>query len=279
MHPRYGLIAGNGRFPLLVLDGARRQGIDMVVAAIKEETSPDIETQAQRVEWMSVGQLGKLIRFFKQEKVTHALLAGQVKHVQIFGPALPDLRMIKLLAGLRQKNTDSLIGAVVRELEKEGITVVDSTLFTQELLAPEGVITRRQPSKEERENIEYGLSVAREIARLDLGQTIVVKDRAVVAIEAMEGTDATIRRAAELVKGKPLTVVKVAKPTQDMRFDVPVIGRPTIETMVEAKATALSITAHKTLLLDKDAMLALANNHRLALIGTPQRAPGVDADI
>jgi hypothetical protein len=267
---RYGLIAGNGRFPFLVLEGARRRGVEMVVAAIKEETAPEIEDYAQRVRWVSVGQLGKLIRFFKQEGVTHALLAGQVKHVRIFGPALPDLRMVKLLAGLRQKNTDSLIGAVVQELEREGITVVDSTLFNQELLAPEGAITKRQPSKEEQENIAYGLSVAKEIARLDLGQTIVVKDRAVVAIEAMEGTDATIRRAAELVKGKPLTVVKVAKPTQDMRFDVPVIGQPTIETMIEARATALAITAHKTLLLDKDELLMLANKHRIVLVGTRQ---------
>jgi hypothetical protein len=265
---RYGLIAGNGRFPFLVLEGARRQGVDIVVAAIKEETAPDIEAHARRVQWMSVGQLGKLIRFFAREGVTHALLAGQVKHAQIFGPALPDLRMVRMLAGLRHKNTNSLIGGVVAELEKAGIIVVDSTFFNQDLLVPEGIVTKRGPSKAERASIDYGLSVAGEIARLDLGQTIVVKDRAVVAVEAMEGTDATVRRAAELVKGKPLIVVKVARPHQDMRFDVPVVGKPTMETMIEANVTALSLTAHKTLLLDKDDLLALADEHRISIVGS-----------
>jgi hypothetical protein len=266
---RYGLIAGNGQFPFLVLDGARRQGIDMAVAALKEEALPEIEDRAQRIEWVSVGHLGKLIKFFHREDVTHVILAGQVKHVQIFGPARPDLRMIKLLAGLRRKNTDSLIGAVVRELEKEGFTIIDSTYFITPLLASKGKLTRRAPSQDEQKDIEYGLAVAREIARLDLGQTIVIRDQAVVAIEAMEGTDATILRAAELVNGQPLTVVKVAKPNQDMRFDVPVIGVPTIQTMLKANASALSITVGKTLLLDKDELIALADKHRIAIVGTP----------
>jgi hypothetical protein len=265
---RYGLIAGNGQFPFLVLDGARQQGVEMVVAAIKEETYPEINDKAERIEWMGVGQLGKLIHFFRREGVTHVILAGQVKHVQIFGSALPDLRMIKMLAGLRRKNTDSLIGAVVQELEKEGFTVIDSTHFIQPLLAIAGRLTRRAPSTNEQKDIEYGLAVAREIARLDLGQTIVVKDQAVVAIEAMEGTDATILRAGELAQGKPLTVVKVAKPSQDMRFDVPVIGVPTIQTMIKAGATALSITAEKTLLLDQDALINLADAYRLTIVGT-----------
>jgi len=269
MQQRYGLIAGNGQFPFLVLEGARRQGVDMVVAAIQEEASPEIADWAQRIEWLSVGHLGKLIKFFRREGVTHIILAGQVKHVQIFGPALPDVRMIKLLAGLRRKNTDSLIGAVVQELEKEGFTVIDSTHFIKPLLAPAGTLTRRSPSKEEQKDIEYGLAVAREIARLDLGQTIVVRDQAVVAIEAMEGTDATILRASELVQGQPLTVVKVAKPNQDMRFDVPVIGVPTIQTMIKAGATALCITVGKTLLLDKDGLIALADEHRITVVGTP----------
>jgi hypothetical protein len=266
---RYGLIAGNGRFPFLVLEGARRQGVELVVAAIKEETFPEIEAQAGTIEWMGVGQLGRLIKFFKRHAVTHAILAGQVKHVQIFGPSLPDLRMVKMLTRLPKKNTDSLIGAVVSELEREGIKVIDSTYFISDQLAPEGVITARAPSKSEKEDIAYGLEVAREIARLDLGQTIVVKDQAVVAIEAMEGTDATMRRAASLVNGKPLTVVKVAKPNQDMRFDVPVIGAPTIQTMIECNATALAVTARKTLLIDKDDLIALADKQKIAIVGVP----------
>src|ERR1044072_7732611 len=222
---KYGLIAGNGRFPFLVLEGARGQGVEMVVAAIKEETAEDIERQADRVGWVGVGQLGRLIRFFKREQVTHVIMAGQVKHHQIFRlNALPDLRMVRMLARLTAKNTNSLIGAVAEELAREGITLVDSTAFLQPFLAREGVLTRRAPTKEERADIDYGLTVAREIARLDLGQTIAVKDRAVVAIEAMEGTDAVIARAGEITRGRPFVVVKVAKPDQDMRFDVPVIG-------------------------------------------------------
>ena len=266
---RYGLIAGNGRFPFLVLEGARRRGIEMVVAAIREETSPEIERQARIVRWLGVGQLGHLIEFFREQGVTHAVLAGQVKHVQIFGPALPDWRMLKLLMRLPRKNTNSLIGAVVAELEREGIQVVDSTLFVPELLAPEGVLTARAPSSAEMEDLRYGLEIAREIARLDLGQTIAVKDRAVVAIEAMEGTDATIRRAASLLRGRPFVVVKVARPHQDMRFDVPVIGAPTIQTMIECRATALAITARKTLLMDRSELLALANRHGIALLAVP----------
>ncbi len=264
---RYGLIAGNGRFPFLVLEGARHEGVEMVVAAIKEETDPAIESLAARVEWMSVGQLGRLIAFFKREGVTHAIMAGQVKHVQIFSlSAIPDLRMAKLLARLAIRNTDSLIGAVADELARDGISLVDSTLFLRPFLPPPGVLTKRAPSSDETGDIEYGLDVAREIARLDLGQTIVVKNRAVVAVEAMEGTDATIRRAGELARKPPITVVKVAKPRQDMRFDVPVVGPATIRAMIDAKATALSITAHKTLLLDRDELLALANKAKIAIV-------------
>lgn len=265
---KYGLIAGNGKFPFLVLDGARRRGVEMVVAAIKEETQPDIEDHAGRVEWMGVGQLGRLIRFFKREGVTHAIMAGQVKHHQIFRiNALPDMRMIKLLARLPVKNTDSLIGAVAEDLAGEGITLVDSTAFLEMLVAEEGVLTRRAPSKDERADIDYGRSVAREIARLDLGQSIAVKDRAVVAVEAMEGTDAVIARAGVITRGRSFVVVKVAKPGQDMRFDVPVIGVATIEAMARAGGTALSVTAGKTLLFDKDELLALANNHSISVVG------------
>lgn len=265
---KYGLIAGNGRFPFLVLEGAREHGVDMVVAAIKEETAPEIEQHASQVEWMSVGQLGRLIRFFKREHVTHAIMAGQVKHHQIFRlNALPDLRMVRLLARLSTKNTDSLIGAVADELAREGITLVDSTIFLESLLATEGVLTRRAPTKEELADIDYGLGVAREIGRLDLGQTIAVKDRAVVAIEAMEGTDAVIARAGDVTRGRPFVVVKVAKPDQDMRFDVPVIGVPTIEAMSRAGATAIHVTARKTLLFDKDDLMALADKQGITIIG------------
>ena len=265
---KYGLIAGNGQFPFLVLEGARAKGVEMVVAAIKEETAPEIERLAMRVEWMSVGQLGRLIRFFKGEQVTHAIMAGQVKHHQIFRlNALPDMRMVRMLARLATKNTVSLIGAVADELAREGITLVDSTIFLEPYLAGAGLLTRRAPTKEERSDIEYGLDIAREIARLDLGQTIAVKDRAVVAIEAMEGTDAVIARAGEITRGRAFVVIKVAKPDQDMRFDVPVIGVPTIENMKSAGATAIHVTAGKTLLFDKDEMIALADKHRISVVG------------
>lgn len=265
---KYGLLAGNGRFPFLVLDAARSQGIEMVVAAIKEETFPELAQHAKTIEWLHIGQLGKLIKFFQREGVTHALMAGQVKHNQIFSGAIPDFRMVKMLAGLLTKNTNSLIGAVTKELASEGITVIDSTSFLTPLLAPNGVLTTRSVNEKEQADIDYGIEVACEVARLDLGQTIVVSDRAVVAVEAMEGTDATILRAATLVNGRPLTVVKVAKPNQDMRFDVPVVGRPTIETMIKAKATAISITAEKTLIFEREEMLYLANKNQIAIIGT-----------
>jgi DUF1009 family protein len=264
---KFGLIAGNGRFPFLVLEGARREGVEMIVAAIKEETDPAIENFAGTVEWISVGHLGKLIKFFKREGVTRAIMAGQVKHVQIFKlNALPDLRMARMLARLKRRNTDALIGAVADELESEGVTLIDSTTFLQPLLAREGVLTSRAPNRREMADIEYGLHVATELARLDLVQTIVVKNQAVVALEAMEGTDATIRRASDLVRGRPLTVVKVAKPDQDMRFDVPVIGLNTIETLLDCKVTAMSITADKTLIFDRDETIAAADRNRIAIV-------------
>ncbi len=265
---KYGLLAGNGRFPFLVLDAARSQGVEMVVAAIKEETFLDLAAHTKTIEWMGIGQLGKLINFFKREGVTHALMAGQVKHTQIFSGAIPDFRMVKLLASLLTKNTNSLIGAVTKEFASEGITVIDSTTFLTPLLASKGVLTLKTPNEKDLADINYGIEVANEIARLDLGQTIVVCDRAVVAVEAMEGTDATILRAGTLSNGRPLTVVKVAKPNQDMRFDVPVVGLPTIESMLKAGATCLSITAHKTLLFDRQEMLALANKSNISITGT-----------
>ncbi len=264
-HMRYGLIAGNGKFPFLVAEGARRAGVSLAVAAIREETDPAIERVAERVTWVGIGQLGRMIRFFKREGVEKAIMAGQVKHVQIFSGALPDVRMLKMLLSLPRRNTDALIGGVAQELAREGIELIDSTYFIKDHLPSEGVLTRRAPDERERGDVEYGLEVAREIARLDLGQTIVVRARACVAIEAMEGTDATVRRAGQLAKGR-LTVVKVAKPNQDMRFDVPVVGVPTVETMAEAGATCLCVTAGKTLIFDREEMLALANRRRIAII-------------
>jgi DUF1009 family protein len=264
---KYGLIAGNGQFPFLVVEGAKRAGAELSVIAIKEETEPAIEGVADNVLWVNIGQLGKMISFFKTNGVEQAMMAGQVKHVQIFSGALPDARMLKMLWNLPKRNTDALIGGVANEMEKDGIELIDSTHFIKDQLAQPGVLTKRKPSGVEQENVDYGLGVATEIARLDLGQTIVVRAKACVAIEAMEGTDATIERAGELANGK-LTVVKVAKPAQDMRFDVPVIGIPTIETMVAAGATCLSVTAGKTLIFDRKEMIDLADRNKIAIIGS-----------
>lgn len=262
---KYGLIAGNGRFPFLVLEGARRAGVALSVAAIREETDPEIERVADRVQWLGIGQLGKMIRFFKSEGVERAIMAGQVKHVQIFSGAIPDARMLKLLLKLPRRNTDALIGAVADELASEGIELIDSTYFLKDYLPGPGSLTRREPDRRERADIDYGLSVAREIARLDLGQTIVIRAKACVAVEAMEGTDATIRRAGELAQGR-LTIVKLAKPDQDMRFDVPVVGLPTIQAMMAAGATCLCITAGKTLLFDRAETIRLAEKNKIAIV-------------
>src|SRR5438105_9859092 len=261
---KLGLIAGNGKLPFLVLEGAKRAGAAVAVAGIREETDPEIEKLADRFTWVGIGQLGKLLRFFKNEGVDKAIMAGQVKHVQIFSTALPDVRMLKMLLRLPRRNTDALIGAVASELASEGIELIDSTYFLKDQLPSVGTLNKRKPDERERADIEYGLEIAHEIARLDLGQTIVVRDRACVAIEAMEGTDAVIRRAGELAKGR-LTVVKIAKPDQDMRFDVPVVGLSTIRTMIEAGATCLCLTAGKTLMFERDEMLQLANQNCIAI--------------
>lgn len=265
-HPiKVGLIAGNGTFPFLVLEGARKAGASVAVAAIREETDPRIEEIADNITWVGVGQLGKMLRFFKSEGVEKAIMAGQVKHVQIFSSSIPDLRMVKMLLRLPRKNTDALIGAVANELASEGIELIDSTFFLKDYLPQAGPLTKREPDERERGDIEYGLEVAHEIARLDLGQTIVVRDRACVAVEAMEGTDAVIRRAGELVRGR-LTVVKIAKPDQDMRFDVPVVGLSTLQTMNAAGATCLCLTAGKTLMFERDEMVEYANKHKIAIV-------------
>ena len=261
----WGLIAGNGRFPFLVLEGARSQGIDMAVIAIKEETDPDLGKLAQRLHWVSLGELSKTIDLLHQEGVTQAVLAGQVKHNKIFSAIRPDWKLVKVLFALPKKNTDSLIGAVAKVLEDEGIRLVDSTVFLKPLLPDAGVLTRRKPSQEEYADMAYGLSLARNIAAMDIGQTVVVSSQACIAVEAMEGTDETIARAARIAVGRPLVVVKVSKPKQDMRFDVPVVGLPTIATMKASGATALAIDAQRTLLFDREALIAAANDAGMAI--------------
>jgi DUF1009 family protein len=263
---KYGLIAGNGKFPFLVLEAARSQGIEMVVAAIKEETFPEIEQHAERVHWMSLGQLGKLIKTFKSEGVSRAIMAGQVKHKQIFSSIIPDLKMIQLLASLATKNTDSLIGGVAKMLENEGIHLMDSTSFLRPLLPEPGVLTRRSPTEDEKHDLDYGYKIARELGRLDLGQSVAVCEGACVALEAMEGTDAVIKRGASLVSGRMLRIVKLAKPNQDLRFDVPVIGRATVQLMTRLNVSALAIEARKTLMIDREDLIRDADAGGITIV-------------
>ena len=264
---KYGLIAGNGRFPFLVLQSAQQQNIEVVVAAIKEETFAEIESCGFPVHWLGLGELGKLIKLFQKSGVRKAIMAGQVKHVQIFGSSFPDLTMIRLLASLKKKNTDSLIGGVARVLEEAGISLMDSSILLKPFMAPLGVLTRRDLNTSEKSDVEFGRPLAHRIAAMDIGQTIVVRDQAVVAVEAMEGTDAVIRRAAELGNKKDLTVIKMSKPSQDMRFDLPVIGLATVETMIASGATALVIDARRTLIFDRDQLIDTANRHGIAIVG------------
>jgi UDP-2,3-diacylglucosamine hydrolase len=261
----WGLIAGNGRFPFLVLEAARSQGIEMAVIALKEEASPELEKLAKRLHWVSLGELSKAIELMQGEGVKQAVMAGQVKHNKIFSAIRPDWKLAKLLFSLPRKNTDSLIGAVAKVLEEEGIELVDSTLFLKPLVPEAGVLTRRAPNEQERADIEYGLGVARQIAAMDVGQTVVISDQACVAVEAMEGTDETIERAGRYAQGKPLVVVKVSKPKQDMRFDVPVVGLPTVESMKRAGATALALDAGRTLLFERSVLIAKADEAGIAI--------------
>ena len=265
----WGLIAGNGRFPFLVLEGARSQGIEMAVIALKEEASAELENSAKRLHWVSLGELSKTIELMHKEGVTQAVMAGQVKHNKIFSAIRPDWKLAKLLVSLPRKNTDSLIGAVARVLEDEGIRLVDSTLFLKPLVPEVGVLTRRAPDDREAADIVYGLGVARQISAMDIGQTVVISDRACVAVEAMEGTDETIARAARIAGGRPLIVVKVSKPGQDMRFDVPVVGLPTIEQMKSARATALALDAGRTLLFDREKLITQADAAGIAIQAFP----------
>jgi DUF1009 family protein len=278
---KLGLIAGNGRFPFLLLDAARAQGFAVTVAAIREETDVEINHRAEcderiTVHWLSLGELSRLIEVFHKEGVTAAVMAGQVKHKQIFSSIRPDWRLAKLLLNLRTRNTDMLLGAVAKVLADEGIELISSTAFLEPLLAAEGVLTERAPTDEERKNIEYGMGVARAVAGFDIGQTVVVASQACVAVEAMEGTDVAIERAGRLMQSleedastldRKLTVVKVAKPNQDMRFDVPVIGIRTVETMIKAGASCLSVEAGRTLLFDRETLLKRASNAGIAIVG------------
>ena len=266
---KFGLIAGNGRFPFLVLQSARQQSIDVVVAAIKEETSPEIDSCGYPVHWLGLGELGKLIRIFRKTGVGKAIMAGQVKHARIFGASIPDLTMIRMLAGLKQKNTDSLIGGVAKVLEEAGIDLVDSTVLLKPYMISEGTLTRRGLNAEEQSDVDYGRPIAHRIASMDIGQTIVVRDRAVVAVEAMEGTDAVIRRAGELAGQKHLTVIKVSKPKQDMRFDIPVIGLSTLEHMIDSGATALVVDARRCLVFDKEKIIEAADKYGISVVALP----------
>ncbi|HXW62550.1 MAG TPA: UDP-2,3-diacylglucosamine diphosphatase LpxI [Candidatus Acidoferrales bacterium] len=261
----WGLIAGNGDFPFLVLEGGRSRGIEMAVLAIREEASPALERQAKRFYWISLGELSRGIELLHREGVKHAVMAGQVKHNKIFSAIRPDWRLAKLLLSLPTKNTDSLIGAIAGVLQQEGIELVDSTSFLGPLLPAAGLLTQRSPDPSEAADIAYGRSIGRQIAGLDLGQTVVVRDRACIAIEAMEGTDETIERAARLAGGQRLVVVKVSKPRQDMRFDVPVVGIKTIEVMRRANATALAIDAGSTLVLNRESVIGAADDAGIAI--------------
>jgi hypothetical protein len=290
---KLGLIAGNGRFPFLLLDAARAEGLAVAVVAIREEADAEIDERAAKddkitVHWLSLGELSKLIEVFHKEGVTRAVMAGQVKHKQIFSSIRPDWRLAKLILNLRTRSTDMLLGAVAKVLEDEGIELMSSTAFLEPLLVEEGVLTKRAPDEEERKNIEYGLGVARAVAGFDIGQTVVVAAQACVAVEAMEGTDAAVERAGRLMASlkdegtteedgattleRRLTVVKVAKPKQDMRFDVPVIGIRTVETMVAAGASCLSVEAGRTLLFDRTALMKRADEAGIAIVGSPRGA-------
>ncbi|MFQ5778353.1 MAG: LpxI family protein [Terriglobia bacterium] len=276
---RYALIAGNGQFPLLVLREARRQGVDMVVLAVREETFPEIEHVGAPVHWISLGELQKALDILRQEAIRKAVLAGQVKHTQIFSDIPADPLLRGLLARLPEKNTDALIGAIARSLEALGIEVVDSTLFLKPLLPAPGPLTERPPDAEESADIAYGRHIAREVARLDLGQTVVVSQRACVALEAMEGTDATIERAGRMANGRRLVVVKVAKPRQDMRFDVPVVGLKTLDVMKAAGATALALDAGRTLIFDRDDFVRRARDLNIAVVAfEPDPAGSADGE-
>jgi len=263
------MIAGNGRFPLLALETAKREGHDVVVVAIENEASAEIAQHASSLYWINIGQLGKLIEILKREQVSEVMMAGQVKHISIFSSITPDWRLFKLLMSLKENNTSALIGGIQEVLHNEGIELVDSTRLLKPLLAAEGILTKRKPEKEEEADIRYGRRVASVLTSVDIGQSVAISEKSCVAVEAMEGTDAMLRRAASLTNGKPLRLVKVSRGRAHLLFDVPVAGLTTIETMVETQTTALAVDAGRTLLLDKAEMLARANDVGITIIGYP----------
>ncbi|HEY7391136.1 MAG TPA: UDP-2,3-diacylglucosamine diphosphatase LpxI [Bryobacteraceae bacterium] len=267
---RYGLIAGNGRFPLLALESARRLGHQVTVVAIQEEASKEIEAVAPGCHWISLGQLSRLIEILKADGITEVIMAGQVKHAKIFSSIRPDWRLVKLLAALPSKNTDGLIGGVVRILEAEGIKLRDSTALLQPMLASAGVMTRRRPDSEEEGNIQYGRRVVNALAGFDVGQSAAICERSCVALEAMEGTDAMLRRAASLANGRKLTLVKTARRREHLLFDVPVVGLATVPVMRETGTTALALEAGRTLMLDREQMIEAANEARVTIVGFEQ---------
>lgn len=264
---KVGLIAGGGRFPMLVASSARQQGHEVVAVAIKEEADPELEQQVDRCHWISLGELTKLVRAFQDEGITEAVMAGRVRHARIYSAIRPDWKLFKLLAALPRKNTDSLLGAVANFLEGEGIRLIESTRFLEPYLAKSGQLTSRSPTNDELADIEYGKEVARALVGFDIGQSVVICERACVAVEAMEGTNDVITRAGTLSNGRPVTVVKMAKPNQDMRFDVPVVGPTTFVKMSEVNATALAVEAGKTLFLDMEQALNTANQSKIAVLG------------
>ena len=266
---KYGLIAGAGRFPILALEEARRLGHQVLTVALREEASPEVEAIAWRCHWISIGELSKLIEILKAEGIAEVIMAGQVKHARLFSSIRPDWRLVKLLASLPGKNTASLIGGVAKILSDEGIELKDSTTLLKPLLADEGIMTKRKPSKEESASIDYGRRVAHALAGFDIGQSVAIADRACVAVEAMEGTDAMLRRAAALVNGRSLVLVKASTGRKRLLFDVPVAGPQTIAAMRETGATALAVDAGRTLLLDKEEMLAEADRAGVTVVGYP----------
>lgn len=266
---RFGLIAGNGQFPLLALQAARQAGDEVVAFGIREEASEEIEAFAARTHWISLGQLGKLIELCRREGISQVMMAGQVKHGQIFSRIRPDWKLVKVLASLASQNTDSLIGGVIRALEAEGIQLVDSTLLLKTMLAGEGIQTRRTPTKEERANLDYGRRIAAALSQVDVGQSVAVCDRACVALEAMEGTDAMLRRAAALVEGRTLCLVKGSRRRRHLLFDVPVLGMASIPVLEETRTTAIAVDTGRTLLLEKEDFLRALDRIGVTLVGEP----------
>ena len=273
---KIGLIAGNGSFPFLVLDAARQRGIAVVTLAIKEEAEPSIEEVADTVHWVALGELRRAVKILKEAGIDRALMAGQVKHKRVFKILRPDTLLLKVLSRLRSRNTDAILKAVADVLSGEGVELMDSTLLLTSVLSTKGPMGKRRPSAEEKENVAFGYRMAKAVASLDIGQTVVVKAKSVVAVEAMEGTDEAVRRAGRVVSESPggLAVVKVARPSQDMRFDVPVVGPRTIEVMSESGVSVLALEPGKCLLLEKEAMLKRADELKIAVYGVTEREVG-----